>query len=127
MRLLILPESAEPVYRQIFGQIAAQILSGELAGGTALPPIRTVSRELGTSVITVRSAWEALEAEGLIETRHGSGCYVVSLTEDEKERRRESALAAPLETLIDTARSLGLSAEELCERLRQKWRTGPEN
>lgn len=121
MKLLILPDSATPIYQQIFEQLAAQILSGELEGGAPLPPIRSVSKQLGTSVITVRSAWDALEAEGLIETRPGSGCNVARLTGEERALRRESALTEPTEQLIETAKALGLSAEELCERIRRRW------
>ena len=38
--------SDEPIYRQIFEQLRAQIIQGVLPGGTCLPPIRTVAREL---------------------------------------------------------------------------------
>ena len=54
MYLSVLPSSDTPAYRQLYEQLAAQILSGALPSGTALPPIRTVAKELGVSVITVR-------------------------------------------------------------------------
>ena len=44
------------------------------------------------SVITVRGAWDALEADGLIETRAGSGCYVAALSAAERNHRRMAAL-----------------------------------
>lgn len=121
MRLSILPNAETPVYRQMYEQIAAQILSGRLTGGTALPPIRTVARELGVSVITVRGAWEALERDGLIETRAGSGCFAARLSEAEKSERREAVLAEPMERLLGTAKELGFSNAELMERLYRAW------
>jgi DNA-binding FadR family transcriptional regulator len=46
------------------------------APGTRLPTIAKLSRELGVSTNTVRSALTILEQEGLVELRHGSGTYV---------------------------------------------------
>ena len=122
MRLTVLPDAEKPAYRQIFEQIAAQILSGELEGGAALPPIRTVSRELGVSVVTVRGAWDALEAEGLIETRVGSGCYVAALPQEELAAHRREAISEPLERLVGAAKELGFSEKETAALLSEHWR-----
>ena len=121
MKLFVLQNSEIPAYRQIFGQIAAQILSGELAGGEALPPIRTVSRELAVSVITVRSAWDALEEAGLIETRAGSGCFVRALSDEERGVMRRQAVEKPLRELIEQAKSFGYTAKEAASLLEEAW------
>lgn len=121
MKLSVLQNSEIPAYRQIFGQIAAQILSGELASGEALPPIRTVSRELAVSVITVRSAWDALEEAGLIETRAGSGCFVRALSDEERGAMRAQAVEKPLLEFIERAKSFGFGADEAQELLRRNW------
>ena len=60
MKLSVNPNDKTPIYRQLYEQIAAEVLSGALSPGTPLPPIRTVSTELGVSMITVRSAWDAM-------------------------------------------------------------------
>ena len=113
MKLSVLPNTPVPAYKQLYDQISSQILSGELKSGTALPPIRTVSKELGISVITVRSAWDALIGDGYIEARAGSGCYVAPLTDEAISKRRIEALKLPLSDLLSTARSLGFTKEEL--------------
>lgn len=113
MKLSVLPNTSTPAYKQLYDQISSQILSGVLKSGTALPPIRTVSKELGISVITVRSAWDALIAEGFVEARAGSGCYVAPFTDEMVLKRRADALKAPLEELLSTARSLGFTKKEL--------------
>ncbi len=121
MRLSVLPTLETPAYKQIASEITAQILSGELPAGFALPPIRAVAREIGVSVITVRGAWDALEAEGLIETRAGSGCYVAALSPAERDCRRKSALAEPLSALVATAKAMGFSAAETAGMVEEGW------
>ena len=121
MRLSVLPGSEIPVYRQIFSQISSQILSGALPAGEALPPIRTVSKELGVSVITVRGAWDALEAAGLIETRTGSGCFVKALSGSEREEMRSKKKKKALSEYIENAKSLGYSEREAENLLREYW------
>ena len=76
MRLSVNPNDKTPIYRQLYEQIASQVLSGALQPGEALPPIRAVSRELGVSMITVRSAWDELIRDGYLVSRTGSGCFV---------------------------------------------------
>ncbi len=48
MDILISNTSGKPIYEQITSQIKAQILSGELGEGDALPGIRTLAKELLT-------------------------------------------------------------------------------
>ena len=43
MDLVLSTKSDKPIYSQIYEQIAAQIMSGELSVGEKLPPIRTVA------------------------------------------------------------------------------------
>jgi DNA-binding FadR family transcriptional regulator len=71
-------QSIEPrrLYRQIADQIRTLIRSGEFSAGARLPPERDLARQLGVSRPSVREALIALEVEGLVEVRIGSGIYV---------------------------------------------------
>ena len=69
MELIIRNNSGQPIYDQISGQIKAQILSGALSPGDALPSIRGLAKDLKISVITTKRAYDELEAQGLINTR----------------------------------------------------------
>ena len=71
-------QSIEPrrLYRQIADQIRGLIRSGEFSTGSRLPPERDLARQLGVSRPSVREALIALEVEGLVEVRIGSGIYV---------------------------------------------------
>jgi DNA-binding FadR family transcriptional regulator len=72
-------QSIEPrrLYRQIADQIRSLVRSGEYTPGQRLPPERDLARQLGVSRPSVREALIALEVEGLVEVRIGSGIYVL--------------------------------------------------
>lgn len=71
--------SIEPrrLYRQIADQIRELIGTGEFVAGSRLPPERDLAKQLGVSRPSVREALIALEVEGLVEVRIGSGIYVL--------------------------------------------------
>jgi len=71
-------QSIEPrrLYRQIADQIRTLIRNGEFPVGARLPPERDLAKQLGVSRPSVREALIALEVEGLVEVRIGSGIYV---------------------------------------------------
>jgi DNA-binding FadR family transcriptional regulator len=64
------------LYRQIAEQLRAAIAAGEFAPGARLPPERDLAVQLAVSRPSVREALIALEVEGLVEVRMGSGVYV---------------------------------------------------
>lgn len=70
-------QTVEPqrLYRQIAEQLRVLIRQGEFAPGTRLPAERDLARQLGVSRPSVREALIALEVEGWVEVRSGSGVY----------------------------------------------------
>ena len=64
------------LYRQIADQLRTLIAAGEYAPGSRLPPERDLALQLAVSRPSVREALIALEVEGLVEVRMGSGIYV---------------------------------------------------
>ena len=71
-------QAVEPrrLYRQIADQIRTLIGNGEVAPGARLPAERDLARQLGVSRPSLREALIALEVEGLLDVRVGSGIYV---------------------------------------------------
>ena len=65
-----------PVGVQLAWALRLAIRAGTLAPGSRLPSLRELADELGVNPNTLRSVYARLEAEDLIETRHGSGTYV---------------------------------------------------
>jgi DNA-binding FadR family transcriptional regulator len=95
-------QSIEPrrLYRQIADQIRALIKSGEFQSGARLPPERDLAKQLGVSRPSVREALIALEVEGLVEVRIGSGIYVQTPGDHHRAGSHASdAAAGPFELL----------------------------
>jgi GntR family transcriptional repressor for pyruvate dehydrogenase complex len=103
-------QSIEPrrLYRQIADQIRELIRAGEFVAGARLPPERDLAKQLGVSRPSVREALIALEVEGLVEVRIGSGIYVLGpgVKPDGEEpgvggagRTEVHALAGPFELM----------------------------
>jgi len=69
---------AEPrrLYEQISQKLAKAIAGGEYEVGQRLPSERELAQTFGVSRPTVREAIIALELDGLVEVRLGSGVYV---------------------------------------------------
>jgi DNA-binding FadR family transcriptional regulator len=68
---------ARRLYRQIADQLRSLIDSGEYAVGSRLPTERELAEQLKVSRPTVREALIALEVEGRVRIRVGSGIYVI--------------------------------------------------
>lgn len=118
MEIVISGTSDKPIYQQLFEQISAQIIKGQLQEGFCLPPIRTVAKELRISVIPVKKAWEDLERAGLIVTMVGKGCFVAPLKAAELSGKREEMALERLKKDIEYYKTLGMSVEELVELIR---------
>ena len=83
-------QTVEPqrLYRQIAEQLRSLIGQGEFAPGSRLPAERDLAAQLGVSRPSVREALIALEVEGWVEVRTGSGVYVL----ERPAKARQSAV-----------------------------------
>ncbi|WP_279481747.1 FadR/GntR family transcriptional regulator [Aureimonas sp. SK2] len=91
-------EAIEPrrLYRQVADQLRHLIETGEYGVGDRLPTERELAERLGISRPTVREALIALEVEGRIRIRVGSGIYV---TAPPAEEPMPGEIAGPFELL----------------------------
>ena len=121
MDIVLSQKSDKPIYTQIYDQIAAQIMSGELAAGEKLPPIRTVAVNLRISVIPVKQAWEELEHKGFISTAVGRGSFVCELAHHEISDKRNSAAQELLVRNVKACREMGLTVDEIIEIVRKSY------
>ena len=113
MKILISNTSDAPLYQQIKEQIIDAILKGELVEGDPLPSIRAFANDLKVSVLTIRRVYDDLEKEGFVNSQVGIGTFVstsnVELLRDSKRRLVEQKMLE----MIQTAKSLGITQQEL--------------
>jgi len=113
MDLRINSKSHVPVHVQLQGQIKHLILTGNFAVGSRLPSIRAMAGFLRVNRNTVARVFSDLEREGYVESRRGSGVYVLEPpVEADEEKRREV-----LEQVMDLAAARDLSVEDLAYAL----------
>lgn len=79
--LVINPDRPQPLYLQVQAALREAVANRSLKPDDALPPERELASEFGVSRITIRKAIAGLVAEGVLETRHGSGTFVRSRVE----------------------------------------------
>lgn len=113
MKIIINNTSMVPIYEQIMEQIKAQIISGELKENDILPSVRTMAKELKISALTVKKAYDNLEAEGMTVTVHGKGTYVAASNTQLMEEERRKEVETDLEAAIQKGRRCGMKEEEI--------------
>ena len=74
--IITLSASGGPPTDQVRDQIRGLITTGQLAAGERLPSVRQLATDLDVAPGTIAKAYKALETEGILETRIGSGTRV---------------------------------------------------
>lgn len=113
MRIIINGSSMVPIYEQITDQIKTLIRSGELREKDILPSVRVLSKDLKISALTVKKAYDSLEAEGFTVTVHGKGTYVAAVNPGLLLEEQKKELEADLEMAVQKGRRYGISDEDI--------------
>lgn len=108
MLIRIDPSSDRPLSDQVASCVRRALADGEVRAGERLPSARDVAKSLGINMHTVLRGYQTLKGERLLELRPGRGAVVTS----EEPRGRARMLGAARE-LVEAARALGLSDEEI--------------
>lgn len=115
VKIIINNSSMQPIYEQIVSQIKKSIMQGELEEGAMLPSVRTLAKELKVSALTVKKAYDALDAEGFVVTVHGKGSFVTLAGQELMLEEKKKEVEADLEVAIRKGRSCGMSSQEIAE------------
>lgn len=113
MKIIINSSLLVPIYEQITDQIKALIRCGELKENDSLPSVRSLSKELKISALTVKKAYDSLEAEGYTATIHGKGTYVTASNTELLLEEQKKEVETDLEKAVLKGRRCGLSDEEI--------------
>lgn len=120
MNIIISTSIDKPLHVQIADCIRAEVLSGRLQAEEPLPSIRQLALDLGVSVITVKNAYEALQAEGFIYSFPSKGFYVSPLSEEKIKAIKESILKKTLERQMEYLEKMGLSKDDVISALQKE-------
>ncbi|MDU8910645.1 GntR family transcriptional regulator [Aestuariicoccus sp. MJ-SS9] len=99
-----LPEGGKA--RRVYLLLRDIIVGGAVTPGSLLPGEQKLAAQHGVSRVTIRRALEALEADGLVERKVGSGTLV-------REPRPEGQVIADVTTLIPQLVTLGQHSARL--------------
>lgn len=113
MNIIICNSSMEPIYEQIIRQIKTMIMEKKLLGGTMLPSVRNLSKDLKISALTVKKAYDQLEEQGFIVTVHGKGSFVAEDNHNIMQEAQQKEVENKLEDAIRTGRGCGMKKEEI--------------
>lgn len=123
-KIRINPSSEVPLFRQLVLQIKALIADGSLAPGQALPSVRTLAKELGINPMTISKAISQLTEDGWLIYQRGQPSKVASNVTTTHEIQQQW-LAPVLRELVQRAKQLQISEQDLQKQLTQIWQDEP--
>jgi GntR family transcriptional regulator len=119
MQILIRAGSELPIYRQIMGQITEALAVGRLQPGEKLPSHRELAQELVIAPLTVKKAYDELEALGFIETQRGRGTFVSLKLPRLKMAEQREEIDAAARKLLSLAYMVGLELRDVVSILKK--------
>lgn len=126
MRFTVDPASPLPMYAQLVAQVQRAIATGALVDGDALPSIREVATRLRINHLTVKKAYDDLQAQGIVRVEQGRGTFVTREAAVQDDTFRLAALAQAVDALLAEARSLNYGTEEVIALMRARQAAGVE-
>lgn len=103
-----------PKYLQIAGHIRDRIVRGDLSPGDEVPSERELAATWSVARPTAARALESLRVQGLVESRQGSGTYVLGNRTAPRARERYER-GRDLGTMYGAAESVEFLAAELTD------------
>ncbi len=106
-------DSNVPPSQQLQEIVLDAICGGLLKEGDRLPSVRTVAAEAMVNPNTVSKAWRALELQGVVELRNGSGVFVTRTGFEFASRTRGHETIQEFERAARTALRAGHGQQAL--------------
>ncbi|ALX48586.1 GntR family transcriptional regulator [Lentibacillus amyloliquefaciens] len=127
MLIHISQTSSIPMYEQVISEIQWLIVVGHMEPDEMLPSIRELSKELMTSGITIRRAYQELERSGFIYTRKGKGSFVSTLSEERLSQWKMEQVREPLLESVMQAKKMNLEEEEFHNLIKHIWQEADDD
>jgi GntR family transcriptional regulator len=101
-------------------QIKYLVASGRLKQGEQLLPVRKLAEQLIVNPNTVARAYRELEAEGVVESRRGSGVFVSEGVSPLAKREQNKILNDRIDLLLAEAAHMNVDLEAVIKLVRQR-------
>lgn len=115
MKIIISNSSSVPIYEQIKETIINQILTNELKEDEMLPSIRSLAQDIRISVMTIKKAYDELEKEGYIITRHGKGSFVAPKNTELAKENAKKDIEKYVDKIIDISKRFDIDKKEVLD------------
>ena len=80
-----------------------------------LPSIRALAQDIRISVMTIKKAYDELEAEGYIVTRQGKGSFVTPTNLEFKKEQKQREIEEYITKIIEIADQYQITKKEILE------------
>ena len=110
----------QSIYLQIAERISDEILAGTYTPGSRVPSVREYAVMIEVNLNTVMRSYDTLQSWGILDMKRGLGYFVADdAVSTILARRREAFLSTQASEFFDTARSLGVTPEDLADMYRK--------
>jgi len=113
-------KSGKPAYLQLVDQVRYAAASGVLRPGDPLPGIRPLAEELRINRNTLAKAYAELEAQGVIETIPGKGCFLAHTASPFSKQEKHKLLLTEIDEAVVTAHNLQVDPEAFLALVRER-------
>lgn len=115
MKMLISNSSSVPIYEQIKKSIINQILNGELKEDEALPSIRVLAQDIKISAMTIKKAYDELEAEGYLKSIQGKGTFVAPKNTELAKEQAQKNIEKYIEKIVTISNRFEIDENDIIE------------
>jgi GntR family transcriptional regulator len=107
-------------YLQLVDQVRYAAASGGLRAGESLPSVRQLAEELRVNRNTVAKAYAELEAQGVIETVPGKGCFLKDGNTPFNKQARQKILQKEIDEAVIAAHHLQVEREPFLSLVKER-------
>ena len=113
--IIISNSSDTPIFKQIEDAIYEAICNDDLKENELLPSVRALANDLKISFLTVKRAYDELEASGFIKTIPGKGSFVAPKNLDLIKEEKLKQIQDLLEQVYQISKVSNISTKEVQE------------
>ena len=113
MKMIISNSSSIPIYKQIKNSIIEQIMNDELREDEIIPSIRCLAQDIKISVMTIKKAYDELEAEGYIVSMQGKGTFVAPKNTELAKEQAQKDIENYISKIVEISEKFDISKDDI--------------